>query len=68
MTTKMKVSNKTRKRILNAVTEAFSEIVTQWPCFDSPPEMWQTEERERWDELSSLADLAQKKLDKIMMS
>jgi hypothetical protein len=63
----MKVSNKARKRILSAVTEAFTEIVAQWPCYDSPPETWQEHERDRWDELSTFADLVHKVLEGILL-
>ena len=62
----MKISNKLRKHILNTVTQAFTEIITKYDCYNSPPEMWQGYQRERWDELSALADLIQNKLDKIL--
>lgn len=62
----IKVSNKSKKRILDTPMQAFCDIVGKFECYDSPPEMWTTDEKERWDLLQEFEILISNKLISII--
>lgn len=63
---KIKMSNKSRFRIMAAVKKAFNEVTGQFECYDSPPEMWMDSERELWDTLQEMELKAIDNLKKII--
>lgn len=61
-----KLSKKTKKAIIDAIHQAFNDKVSEYPEYNSPPDMWQTDEKELWDNLSDLADKAILNVEKVI--
>jgi hypothetical protein len=49
MNRKIKMSEKSKERIIEDVSSAFTEIVSQYECYNAPPETWSKDERDFWD-------------------
>lgn len=61
-----KISKKTQNAIIDAIQDAFVAKVSEYAEYDNPPEMWQREERELWDNLSDLVDRAISNVKKVI--
>lgn len=61
-----KIPKKTKKAILDAIKQSFIDKVSEYPEYNNAPELWQTEEKELWDNLSDLADRAVSNVEKVI--
>jgi hypothetical protein len=50
----MKISDKKKKEILSSIRRAFTDKVSGYECFDSPPSTWLDFEVELWDNLDQV--------------
>jgi hypothetical protein len=66
MNRKIKMSEKSKKRIIEAVSSAFTETVSQYECYDGPPETWTQDEREFWDVLQEMQNIINRNLKTII--
>ena len=61
-----RVSKKLRKKIFDAVSSAFTDTVSEYECYDFPPEVWLEHERELWDVLCKMQSRIVKNLETII--
>jgi hypothetical protein len=66
MNRKIKISEKSKKRIMEAVSSAFTEIVSQYECYNDPPEMWSKDERDFWDVFQETQNIINRNLKSII--